>query len=173
MEYRLEVSGQALDVAESPCGNDGEVRQFVVDGRTYSVSFQALRPNQLRLTVDGEAMEVFVADSGRGGKEVCVDGRSFSVIDPARRPRRRGTGGPAAPGEVTPPMPAVVVGVLVEVGDAVSKGQSLVVVSAMKMEVTLRAPADGVVSKVNTSLQAKVVPGDILVEIDESKGVQE
>ena len=69
------------------------------------------------------------------------------------------------PGEVTPPMPAVVVRLLVQEGEAVVKGQGLVVVSAMKMETTLKAPVDGVVKKINTGLQAKVMPGDRLVEI--------
>jgi len=35
------------------------------------------------------------------------------------------------------------------------------------METTLKAPQDGVVRKINTALQAKVMPGDRLVEIEE------
>ncbi|MCU0578664.1 MAG: hypothetical protein MUF69_03870, partial [Desulfobacterota bacterium] len=82
--------------------------------------------------------------------------------------RRRGSAGlDEEPGEVTPPMPAVVVRLLVREGEMVVKGQGLVVVSAMKMETTLKAPMDGVVRKINTALQAKVMPGDRLVEIDE------
>jgi len=68
---------------------------------------------------------------------------------------------------VTPPMPAVVVRILVNEGDWVSKGQGLIVVSAMKMETTLKAPMDGQVLKINTALQAKVMPGDRLVDIQE------
>jgi biotin carboxyl carrier protein len=49
----------------------------------------------------------------------------------------------------------------------VKRGQGLVVVSAMKMQTTLRAPSNGRVKKINTSIDAKVAPGDILVEIEE------
>jgi len=71
------------------------------------------------------------------------------------------------PGEVTPPMPAVVVRILIHEGDRVKRGQGLIVVTAMKMETTLVAPSDGRVKKINTSEGAKVVPGEILVEIEE------
>ncbi len=66
-------------------------------------------------------------------------------------------------------MPSVVVRVLVKEGDRVVKGQGLVVVTAMKMETTLKAPHSGVVRKVNTYPEAKVMPGDILVEIEKEE----
>ena len=73
------------------------------------------------------------------------------------------------PGDVTPPMPSVVVRILVEEGDRVKKGQGLVVVTAMKMETTLKAPYNGRVKAIKTTVDAKVAPGDILVEIEEEE----
>ncbi|NIA19824.1 MAG: biotin/lipoyl-binding protein, partial [Xanthomonadaceae bacterium] len=69
------------------------------------------------------------------------------------------------PDIVTPPTPAAVERILVQTGQAVEEGQSLIVVSAMKMEMTLAAPYAGVVANVNTMEGAQVAPGDILVEI--------
>ena len=66
-------------------------------------------------------------------------------------------------------MPSVVVRIMVEEGDLVKKGQGLIVVTAMKMETTLVAPSDGRVIKINTSIDAKVAPGDILVEVEEEE----
>jgi biotin carboxyl carrier protein len=54
----------------------------------------------------------------------------------------------------------------VSAGDAVVKGQAVVIVSAMKMETTLVAPFDGTVSKVNVAEGDKVMPGDVLVDIE-------
>ena len=54
-------------------------------------------------------------------------------------PRRR-TGGPAY--AVTAPMPATVVKIHVRAGDAVKKGDTIVLLEAMKMELPIRAPAD-------------------------------
>jgi len=82
----------------------------------------------------------------------------------ARRTRRRGP--EETPGEVTPPMPSVVLRILVKEGERVKRGQGIVVVSAMKMQTTLVAPTDGTVKKIHTKIDAKVAPGDILVEIE-------
>ena len=71
--------------------------------------------------------------------------------------------------DITPKTPSVVVSVAVNVGDTVSKGQTLVVLSAMKMETTLAAPFDGTVSEVNTAEGDKVAPGDILVVIEKKE----
>ena len=101
---------------------------------------------------------------------MSIEGGVYRVeeVDQARKRKKR-AGLDETPGEVTPPMPAVVVRILVQEGETVVKGQGLMVVSAMKMETTLKAPVDGVVRKIKTGLQAKVMPGDRLVEIEERK----
>jgi biotin carboxyl carrier protein len=63
-------------------------------------------------------------------------------------------------------MPSVVVRILVAEGDQVEKGQGVVVVMAMKMETTLRAPFSGKMLKINVSVGDKVMPGQILVDIE-------
>jgi len=63
-------------------------------------------------------------------------------------------------------MPAVVVRILVTEGDDVKKGDGVIVVSSMKMETTLPAPADGRVRAVNVAEGDKVMPGQILIDID-------
>ena len=62
-------------------------------------------------------------------------------------------------------MPAIVISILIQVGDKVKKGQGIIIVSAMKMETTLFAPFNGTVSKINTSVGNKVMPNDILIDI--------
>jgi biotin carboxyl carrier protein len=63
-------------------------------------------------------------------------------------------------------MPGRVVRVLVAAGDRVGAGQPLVVVEAMKMENELRAPADGVVTKVGVEAGAAVDTGAVLIVIE-------
>jgi biotin carboxyl carrier protein len=62
-------------------------------------------------------------------------------------------------------MPAVVTNLLCAEGDHVTQGQGLVVVAAMKMEMTLTAPFAGTVTAVRAQVGAKVSPGEILVDI--------
>ena len=62
-------------------------------------------------------------------------------------------------------MPGVVLRYTVEVGQRVKAGQTVVVLEAMKMENTLPAPADGVVTRLCTGPGAKVTRGTDLVVI--------
>ena len=61
-------------------------------------------------------------------------------------------------GRLTAPMPGKVVSFAVKAGDAVSKGQVLAVMEAMKMEHTIAAPGDGVVAEL------LYAPGDQVAE---------
>jgi biotin carboxyl carrier protein len=63
-------------------------------------------------------------------------------------------------------MPSVVERIMVAEGDLVEKGQSVIVVSAMKMEATLQAPFKGKVLKINVAEGDKVMPGQILADIE-------
>jgi biotin carboxyl carrier protein len=67
--------------------------------------------------------------------------------------------------ELTSPMPATVVKVLVAPGQAVRHGDTLVVLEAMKMELPIRAPSDAVVQAVNCREGELVQPERTLVEL--------
>jgi len=72
----------------------------------------------------------------------------------------------AASGALEAPMPGRVIAVRVEPGQAVTKGQELLVVEAMKMENALRAPRSGVVRLVAARPGDMVSPGVVLVELE-------
>lgn len=67
---------------------------------------------------------------------------------------------------LTAPMPATVVKVLVAPGSVVKNGDILVVLEAMKMELAIRAPADGRVTAVHCKEGDLVQPDTMLVELD-------
>ncbi len=66
--------------------------------------------------------------------------------------------------ELKAPMPGLIVDVRVQPGQAVLKGDPLLVLEAMKMENILKAPADGTVSAVKVSLRDNVQKGQLLVQ---------
>ena len=66
----------------------------------------------------------------------------------------------------TPPMSATVVRIAVKPGDAVKDGDVLIALEAMKMELPIRAPRDGVVRAVNCRQGELVQPGDVLLELE-------
>jgi pyruvate carboxylase len=71
-----------------------------------------------------------------------------------------------APGSIGAPMPGSVVDVKVAEGQAVDKGDALVVLSAMKMETVVSSPVAGTIERVVVAKSDTLAAGDLLVEID-------
>jgi biotin carboxyl carrier protein len=118
---------------------------------------------RLRLTApDGTAQDVEAMSDG-GDVWVAIDGGVAVVPAPVREGRRRSRA--AASHDLEAPMPATVTRVVASVGQQVSAGDVLVLLEAMKMELAIRAPRDGVVAKIACEPGALVQPGVPLVEL--------
>ena len=101
-----------------------------------------------------------------GTRWVYVDGEVFTFeADRAASTRRRTAG---HHGSLMAPMPATVRKVLVKPGDTVRRSEVLIVLEAMKMELPIRATADGRVDKVSCREGDLVQPGVPLIELDEA-----
>ncbi|MDR3437729.1 acetyl/propionyl/methylcrotonyl-CoA carboxylase subunit alpha [Telmatospirillum sp.] len=96
-----------------------------------------------------------------GGVSLFVDGRRhhLTLVDPLPSDEPD-----AATGGVTAAMHGIVVALLVAAGAKVTRGQPLVIMEAMKMEHTLTAPADGIVSQLYYPVGALVEEGAQLVD---------
>ena len=164
MHYKAKIGDKIYSVEVDAVGESGEML-FALDGESQAVMVREVGDRQLHIAFADKAQNVFISRSSNGSW-IWINGRVRFVQDAALIPRRKLHGPDRAPGEVTPPTPATVVRILVELGSEVAKGQGCVVVSAMKMEMTLNAPYDGVVKAVNTTVGAQVSPGQILVEIE-------
>jgi len=83
--------------------------------------------------------------------------------------RRRKSSGPAgvaaSDGGLRAPMPGKIVAAPAKAGDAVTKGQPVVVLEAMKMEHALTAPFDGVVAEFNVAVGDQVADGAVLAVV--------
>lgn len=66
--------------------------------------------------------------------------------------------------ELKAPMPGLIVDIRVQPGQAVLKGDPLLVLEAMKMENILKAPADGTVGSIKVALRDNVQKGQVLVQ---------
>src|SRR4051812_27867386 len=113
-----------------------------IDGSTI----ERIAPNAYRVDSGERSETVYVAGSA-GVQWAFWNGRVYKLTD--QQPRRRtGTGRKDLPQALSSPMPATVRSILVKPGTAVSKGDVLMVLEAMKMELPLRAQASGVVGRV-------------------------
>jgi biotin carboxyl carrier protein len=119
-----------------------------------------------RVLVDGVAVEPAahaqaIADGDR--RWVFLDGEVYE-FEVQRQGRRRAA---AHHSSLMAPMPATVARINVEVGATVTKGDTLLVLEAMKMELPVRAPADGTVSAIACREGDLVQPGVPLIELDD------
>lgn len=134
---------------------------YRVDGHTVV----AAGPDAVTLETDGVRTTYSVAvngaavdvDSPRGHVRLT---RVPRFVDPAEQ---------VASGSLLAPMPGTVVSVNVEAGQAVTAGQPVLVLEAMKMQHTVKAPTDGVVAQIDVKAGAQVAAGEVLAVVEEEQ----
>jgi acetyl/propionyl-CoA carboxylase alpha subunit len=122
-------------------------------------------PGVYRVEHDGRSDLVYAAGPA-SDSWVFWNGRVFrgDFGDAADRPRRAARAD--GPQQLTAPMPATVISVPVRPGDTVKKGDTIVLLEAMKMELPIRAPADGKVVAVHCRAGELVQPDTTLIELE-------
>ena len=147
-------------VARDEGGVTGRAR---VEGIDEPVEVRCLGGGTYRVSIDGHRFEVVVA-RGTDTDWGCVDGRTY------RWPRGSRDDADARDTDDAPiasTTPATVTVVKVAAGQTVARGDTLVVLEAMKMEIPLRAPRRGRVTAVRCEEGDQVDPGVPLVELGE------
>lgn len=141
------LSGDEPQDVDPAAATDGRVARAILGQRRPA---SRTRPTTIEVVVDGWRFELEVEDSARAALR-------------ARATRARVHGLGNGPLEVRAMIPGRVAAVAVTAGDAVTAGQTLVVVEAMKMQNELRAPRDGVVERVSVGVGETIDLGDLLV----------
>ena len=155
-------------------------RDFTVLQGDVATSVGVLRDGRVRVGEPGESFtvtavaagEYVVSDGARswrvaaagppeapwvgvGGTSACVEVQARGQAARARR----------AQGGLSAPMPGTVIDIEVGLGQVVRAGDVLLTLEAMKMELPIRAPRDGVVSAIRCVPGELVQPGPPLVEL--------
>jgi len=162
------VEDRVLEVTKA-----GDGYKVVIDGRELDVDAVHLKGGSLSVLAGTRSARCDI-QPGKDGKVSVLLGDTVHELEllDERRMRMRGTAGKFSaegPQRIDSPMPGKVVRVLCKVGDEVTEGQGLIVVEAMKMEHTLTAPYDGVVSRIVFGLKDRVQAGAVLVELAPSE----
>ncbi len=164
MKYTAIINDKTYDI------EIGANNTVMVNGEPHNVDFRAIDKNaQFSLLLDNTSWEALV---DRNGDEyrVLIGGELNVVVVQDERTRKmaKAEGVPAAPtGEaiIKAPMPGLVRGVAVNVGDNVAAKQGVVILEAMKMENELRTPRAGIVKEVRVKAGDKVEQGQALVVV--------
>lgn len=156
---RLKIGDSEIAVAWRWLGNS----QFAVTvaGETTSAEIIAYETGSLRLALDGVQRRFRVTEAG---DSLCLHS-PLGARTITRVPRYPAHDAVVEHGSAESPMPGQVLKMLVREGQSVSAGDGLVILEAMKMEQTIRAGADGIVTAIKVSVGQVVSPGDVLVQI--------
>lgn len=162
MDFQFQLNAELKTIA---IDLDGENYRARIDDRVYGVQIRDARVGELILSVNGDRHRIDIAAEGTK-YFVAVDGEviEFEKIDVRREQRRRHHHGEDS---LAATMPGQVTKVLVNEGDVVGRGQALVVLEAMKMEIKVTAPQAGRVIKVHVQLGQVVDRGQALIELIE------
>ena len=112
------------------------------------------------ITVNGNVYEVTV-EEGTGSAAAAAP----KAAPKAAAPKAAAPAGAGAV-KITAPMPGKIVAVKANAGAAVKKGQVILVLEAMKMEIPVVAPQDGTVAGINVSVGQAVESGDLLASLN-------
>lgn len=137
-------------------GEPRDVDFLNLGGSLYSVITQS---QSLEVVIDDEDNKTAVMVNGRLYETQVLDERALLMAQ-----RRGGLGSNS--GEVHSPMPGLIVQVVVEDGQVVEQGQTVVILESMKMQNELKAPISGTVSAIHVEAGQTVDKNTFLIEIE-------
>ncbi len=164
MRYQTIVNGQTFDIE---IVEDGRV---LVNGEERAIDFRTLREGELySILLDHRSYEA-VVEVRDEHHYVLITGGMYEAKVTDERSRRLESafmafGDADSEAQIRSPMPGLIVRVLAEEGQEVTRGQTVVILESMKMENELKSPRDGVVRHVHVEAGQSVEQGKTLVTI--------
>jgi acetyl/propionyl-CoA carboxylase alpha subunit len=150
------------------------VLDIVAEGDGYAIS-QGGATSLVKVVEEAEGRMVLLIDGRRVVATVSADGQrqwvtvgGQTVVLTKSSARRKGAASHDDSSELSAPMPGQVRAVNVKSGEKVSKGQVLIILEAMKMEIRVQAPFDGLVSAVNAQVGQTVEREQMLVKMQQA-----
>lgn len=166
--------------------------EIKLNERIASVQILKQFENLLEIKVDDKTYQIDLMHNDEGLFSIIENGRSHSielvpqnkpkhytaytlyntyeveVIDAESRYRRNRASATqlASDNSITSPMPGKVVKIPVKTGDEVLKGDTVITISAMKMESEYKSPKDGKVARIHVTEGSTVDANQVLVEIE-------
>ena len=145
-------------------------KHISVDGKVYEVDFESVSGQPVySLIVNGQSHEAYAAQSDDNW-QVLLRGRLYPItVEDEREKRLRSAagGGVAETGEflLRAPMPGLVVAMPVAEGQAIKKGQVLLILESMKMQNELKSPRDGTVGRIRVRVGETVEQKQTLLSV--------
>ncbi|MCU4176131.1 biotin/lipoyl-containing protein [Carboxylicivirga sp. N1Y90] len=166
LELKIDTRVAKINVIEK----NGSKYKVEIDNRIYDLDIEKVEIDAYSIIMDGKSinMEMIEGDTPNEYKVNTINNYyEIEVIDAAARYRSKSKSKLDAGGNIiSTPMPGKIVKIPVNEGDTVEKGQTVIVVSAMKMESEYKSAADGIVKKVMVNEGDAVEGHQPLIEIE-------
>ena len=164
MRYSYQHNGQTYNLTvEAQPDNQFTV---TIGERTYKLTAQSLANGGWRLLMDSQSHTIYAA-AQNDQRFVQVDSQNYTFTVPGSKSTRRAAQTGSA--ELVAQMPGQVTAVSVQAGEAVTRGQTVMILEAMKMEIRVTAPADGHIQQVLVQQGAVVERGQRLALFEAAK----
>ena len=146
-----------------------KVFKYKINGSPYRVVVQKSDDESVELEVNGTPYIVELEQKKKKAispiqRQVVPSSSQTKSATP--QPTVTRTAVAAGSTVVNSPLPGVILEIKVKVGDAVKKGDTIMILEAMKMENNIQATADGTISKVSVEKGASVLEGTELIIIE-------
>jgi geranyl-CoA carboxylase alpha subunit len=167
IRQRFKTGDSTIDVLLTPSANGNYTAQIAETN--FQVQVFSHTDEEISLSVDGYRSHVAIAEGADNAWWLHAGGTTYNLtwLTPLPPPGDR----EASEGALHAPMPGKVTSVLVEVGQQVEKGQTLMTLEAMKMEHRIQAPHAGIVAAIRFTT-GQTAPADaVLLELTTDSAV--
>ncbi|HUF37418.1 MAG TPA: biotin/lipoyl-containing protein [Anaerolineales bacterium] len=164
MRHRFLYNEREFEIEILRTGGGAVVRS---GGEEHEVVVRELGDGRVELAFPGRTVTVHAAVDGDTVWVACA-GRTYELRRSGLARTRRHTAAGDAEGALRAPMPGQVRLVDVAVGDPVTKGQTLLLLEAMKMEIRIQSPFDGTVTALPVAPGEQVEREQVVVEISKN-----
>jgi len=150
---------------------DGNMLAVEVDGQKYDIDLMHTADGTFSIIESGHSYDIELVPKDSPKKYTAYtlyETFDVELVDAEARylqNRNAGLNGKAE-SKISSPMPGKVVNVLVTEGDPVKAGETLIIISAMKMESEYKAPRDGVIKKVYVKKEDTIDGNQVLIELE-------
>lgn len=167
MKYVTTINGKKFEI---DIQRDGSL---LVNGEKREVDFRAMGPSQYSVLMENVSHELVIEERD-DTIEVLMRGRLYNVevLDERAQLLAQRAGGVVANSNestIKSPMPGLVVGIPVEVGQEIKTGQTVIILESMKMQNELKAPRDGVVQVIHAQIGQSVEQNKVLLVIGKAE----
>lgn len=139
--------------------------KYTIDGNKYEVAINEVNDTTAKVTVNGAEYTVEWEKPVEEKPIVKVHPVAAKPAAPAA-PAAAPAAAPVSGNAIKTPLPGVIIDVKVNVGDTVKKGDTVVVLEAMKMENNINSDRDGKVTAIQVAKGDTVADGAVLIVIE-------